>query len=133
MLRKYVGGLTLLVFTFIFITALLVGLHTADAGPTLEIVQPWLTEFFCPDGSYATYSSGEYVTKSYENHPEDRVFWGIVNGGIPGQREVWKEFRVHQKHGKATVTKELDYTCVTVQPDNPVYCQDDGEDEETTN
>lgn len=75
MLKKYVGGLTLLVFTFTFVVPLLIGVNTADAGPTLVITQDWMTEFVCPDGTYATESSGTHRSESYDGPPDDECHW----------------------------------------------------------
>lgn len=137
MLKKYVGGLTLLVFTFTFVVPLLIGVNTADAGPTLIITQNWLTEFVCPDGTYATESSGQHRTESYSNHPEDDcrleyhehnefcIIWCFKSG--------WTEVCDHVDHETTKLHNEtLDYTKVTLW-NNRNYCQDDDDDEETTN
>ena len=131
MLKKYVGGLTLLVFTFTFVVPLLIGVNTADAGPTVVIKQDWMTEFFCPDGTYATYSEGEYVEESYDGHPDDKCKRFI------SFEEEWtfiKRRCVHVDHETTEIHNEtLDYTKVILWT-NRHYCQDDDdEDEETIN
>jgi len=135
MLKKYVGGLTLLIFTFTFVVPLLIGVNTADAGPTIVIKQRWMTEFVCPDGTYATESSGTHESESYSNHPEPRYGWVRIGGGDDNpNNDVMRLLPFHRDHETTEINNPtLDYTKVTIQPDNPVYCQDDGEDEETTN
>ena len=136
MLKKYVGGLTLLVFTFTFVIPLLVGVNTADAGPTIVFTQDWLTEFFCPDGTYATHSDGRHVNEFYTNHPEEDCWWEDT-GHEPwcfiwciGKHEVY--ICQHAKHDTTYHHNEtLDYTKVILWT-NRHYCQDD-DDEETTN
>ena len=141
MLKKYVGGLTLLVFTFTFVVPLLIGVSTADADPTLIITQDWVTEFVCPDGTYATRSKGQHRTESYTNHPEDECEmelhrdpthpWCFIVFGFCN--DLWVEVCEHVEHETTELHNEtLDYTKVTLW-NNRNYCQDDDEDEETTN
>ena len=56
MLKKHFGGLTLFIFTLTFAVPLLVGVNISDAGPTQVFEQPWRTDFYCPDGTFATSS-----------------------------------------------------------------------------
>ena len=138
MLKKYVGGLTLLVFTFTFVVPLLIGVNTADASPTEVITLTWRTNFYCPDGSYSTYSSGVDVTESYDDHPDDKCKW-VKTGEkelICGGGNCWEFDKVewqceHVDHG-TTYTYEEDFSSVTLW-NNRVKCPDDDEDEETTN
>lgn len=135
MLKKYVGGLTLLVFTLTFVVPLFVGVNTADAGPTSILKQRWRTDFYCPDGSYATSSSGAYIlSESYDNHPEDRCGWVVIRGGIFGEPPVWRWLCFHREHEAPDVdySEENDITTVTIQ-NNPIKCPDDDEDEATAN
>ena len=125
MLKKYVGGLTLLVFTFTFVAPSLIGVNTADAGPTLVITQNWLTEFFCPDGTYATCSRGKHRTESNSNHPEPTYGWVRIGGGDDNpNNDVMRFLPFHTKHETTVLHNEtLDYTEVTLWT-NRHYCQD---------
>lgn len=108
MLRKYVGGLTLFVFTFTFTVCLFVKVNTLDAGPTQVFTQPWQTDFFCPDGTYATSSSGTHVNEYYHNHP---VRYGGLLPDVP-----------HSDHSTTYYyNSTLDYTTVTLS-NNDNYC-----------
>lgn len=125
MLKKYVGGLTLLIFIFTFVVPLLIGVNTADAGPTSILKQRWRTDFYCPDGSYATSSSGAYtVSESYDGHPEDDCGWVKITGGFGG-RPVWRWMCFHREHEDPDVdyTEETDVTKVTLW-NNRVKCEE---------
>ena len=130
MSKKYVGGLTLFVFTFTFVVPLLIGVNTADAGPIEVIIQPRRTNFFCPDGTYVTRSKWEDVDESYDGHPAEECKWFI------SFEEEWtfiKRRCVHVDHGPTTYTyRDEKVTSVTLWQ-NRVKCQDDDDEEETTN
>ena len=135
MLKKYVGGLTLLVFTFTFVVPLFIGVNTADAGPASIVKQEWRTNFYCPDGSYATSSSGTYIlSESYDNHPEEVCGWVVIKGGMFGEPPVWRWLCFHDDDHSTDVTysEEEDVTTVTLRDNRHSNCQDD-DDEETTN
>lgn len=123
MLRKHFGGLILFIFTFTFAVPLLVGVNISDAGPTQVFKQNWLTEFFCPDGTYATYSKGVHVKEFYHNHPADTYKWVIIGGGDNDpSNDVWRKVPFHTGHSTTTFNNEtLDYTRVTLQ-NNANYC-----------
>ena len=90
MLKKYLGGLTLLIFTFTFAVPSFVAVNTVDAGYTNIYRQNWRTEFFCPDGTYATSSSGYKDLNSYnQNHPEPRRVWKKVHEHDPIICFIW--------------------------------------------
>ena len=126
MLKKHLGGLTLFVFAFTFILPLLVGIDTSDAGPTQVFKQDWLTEFFCPDGTYATYSEGKHVKEYYHGHPEDKCEWVVITGGDDNpSNDIWRWVCLH-RDGHATTyyyNSTLDYTRVTLW-NNANYCGD---------
>ena len=126
MLKKHLGGLTLFIFTFTFAVPLFVGVNVSDAGPTQVFKQNWLTEFFCPDGTYATHSKGVHVKKYYHNHPEKECKWVVIGGGDDNpNNDVWRWVCTH-KDGHAVTTyynSTLDYTRVTLQ-NNANYCGD---------
>ncbi|MDE0010038.1 MAG: hypothetical protein OXU36_02765 [Candidatus Poribacteria bacterium] len=137
MLKKYIGGLTLLVFTFTFTIPLFVAVDTADADPTQIITTIWRTNFFCPDGTYVTYSKGVDVDESYDGHPADEGEWVIkgtkwqCGGGICWEVDnvVWE--RKHVEHPTAT-PEVTEVNSVTLW-NNRVKCPDDDDEEETTN
>ena len=137
MLKKYVGGLTLLVFTFTFVVPLFVGVNTADAGPTSIVKQVWRTNFYCPDGSYATSSSGtDILSESYENHPPEQCGWVPITGGDynPNNDGVkWMCFHDDEHGEDVSYSDEEDVTSVTLRDNRHSKCQEDDEDEETTN
>ncbi len=138
MLKKYVGGLTLLVFTFTFVVPLLIGVNTADAHPTEIITLTWRTNFYCPDGSYSTRSRGVDVTESYDGHPEDDCKFVKTDEIelICGGGNCWEfpkvEWKCEHVDHPTTCTDRTEVTSVTIQ-NNPIKCPDDDEDEETTN
>ena len=126
MLKKHFGGLTLLIFTFTFAVPLLVGVNISDAGPTQVFRQPWKTDFYCPDGTYATSSSGTHVNEYYHGHPADNCQWEETG------HEPWCFIWCVQQHeeyvcshvGHSSTSyynSTLDYTTVTLSS-NSSYC-----------
>lgn len=124
MLKKHLGGLTLFIFTFTFVVPVLVGVDISDAGPTQVFRQPWKTDFYCPDGTYATSSSGTHVNEYYHNHPPKECKWVVIGGGDDNpNNDVWRWVCVH-RDGHSTTSyynSTLDYTTVTLQ-NNANYC-----------
>ena len=127
MLKKHFGGLILFIFTFIFGVPLFLGVDTSDAGPTIVMTQDWLTEFYCPDGTYVTYLSGKHVNEYYHGHPEDECHWVYHDHDewcfiwCFGNR--WVEVCQHRTHDTISHhNSTLDYTRVTLW-NNTNYCK----------
>lgn len=117
MLKKSLGGLTLLVFTFTFAVPLFVGVNTANATPTIVHTQNWRTDFFCPDGTYATSSSGTHESTYYHGHPEDDCDWTYTEDS---PYLTW--LCAHTDHETTYHHNDtLDYTTVTLWS-NSNYC-----------
>lgn len=117
MLKKHLRSLVILAFTFTFVVPFFVGVNTSDAGPTQVFRQDWLTEFFCPDGTYATRSSGTHVKEFYHRHPP-----GKYGDWATGRQRPILPNGPHPDHSTTYYYNEtLDYTQVTLW-NNRNYC-----------
>lgn len=70
MLKKYHGGLTLLIFVFTFVAPSFVGINTTDAHPTRVHRQPYQRDYYC-GGILAHSESGTQETTYNFDHPPD--------------------------------------------------------------
>lgn len=114
MLKKCLGVLTLLVFTFTFAVPLFIVVDTADATPTIVHTQDWQTNFYCPDGTYATSSSGTHESTYDHGHPESVCTWWWVGYWLLDCKHVGHAVTYYHNH-------TLDYTEVILS-NNDNYC-----------
>lgn len=70
MLKKILGDLTLLVFTFTCVVPSFVGVNTTEATPTRIHRQPYERDYYC--GSYMVHSESGIRETTYDfDHPPD--------------------------------------------------------------
>ena len=73
MLRKSLGGFSLLIFVFAFAVPLLVLTNPAVGSDNYTFTQPYTKYYTCPDGTIAYTETGTTTNTATVDHPPDRV------------------------------------------------------------
>ncbi len=118
MLKKSLGGFSLLMFVFAFATPLLVLTPPAASDDNYTYSQPYTAYYHCPDGTLLYTETGTTSNTVTQNHPPDEIVeeyecWPIYYD--------WEEERWVEECGWVEYSLHTSHDMTYVYNSNPVY------------
>ena len=119
MLKKYLGGFSLLIFVFAFAAPLCVLTPPAASDDNYTFTQPYTAYYYCDDGTLLYTTTGTSTNTAKVDHPDDDCSWYVsyVPGPAKAEGDIHVKVRYferceHVDHGMTYVynSNRVSYT-----------------------